>query len=86
MPSTTVHFPPQLLERIDAVAQRQGVSRNRFVMRACQDAIARDAGEWPEGFFRLDLDPTELAVLREAGTELERSIRGTRNSRGAPLL
>ena len=51
MPSTTVHFPPQLLERIDAVAQRQGVSRNRFVIRACQDAVARDAGEWPENFF-----------------------------------
>ena len=86
MPSTTVHFPPQLLERIDAVAQRHGVSRNRFVMRACQDAVANDAGEWPERFFRLDLEPAELAELREAGTELERSIGGARRSRGTPLL
>ena len=86
MPSTTVHFPPELLERIDAVAQRQGMSRNRFVMRACRDAIARDAGEWPEGFFRLDLDPAELAVLREAGTELEIGVLRARRSRGAPLL
>ena len=61
MPSSTFHFPPQLLERIDAVARRQGVSRNRFVMCACQDAIARNAGEWPESFFCLDLDPSELA-------------------------
>ena len=80
------HFPPPLLGQIDAVAQRQGVSRNRFVMRACQDAIAKDAGEWPEHFFHLDLDPGELAVLREAGHEMERSIRAARHSRGAPLL
>ena len=86
MPSTTVHFPPQLLERIDAVAQRQGVSRNRFVIRARQDAVARDAGEWPENFLRLDPDPSELAVLREAGAEMELSIRSARLSRGATLL
>ena len=86
MPSTTVHFPPQLRERIDAVARRQGVSRNRFVMRACQDAVAKDAGEWPARFFCLDLDPTELAVLRDAGAEWELSIRSARRSRGAPLL
>ena len=86
MPSTTVHFPPPLLEQIDAVAQRHGVSRNRFVMRACQDAIAKDAGAWPESFFCLDLQPGELAVLRGAGHEMERSIRAARRSRGAPLL
>ena len=86
MPSSTFHFPPQLLERIDAVARRQGVSRNRFVMCACQDAIARDAGEWPESFFCLDLDPSELAVLREAGADMELSIRSARRTRGATLL
>ena len=36
--------------------------------------------------FPLDLDPGELAVLREAGHEMERSIRAARRSRGAPLL
>ena len=86
MPSTTVHFPPQLLEQIDTVARRQGVSRNRFVMRACQDSVAKDAGEWPEHFFHLDLDAEELAALREAGQEMEQSIRAARRSRGAPLL
>ena len=73
MASTAVHFPPQLLERIDAVARRQGVSRNRFVMRACQDAVGKDAGEWSARFFFLDLDPTELAVLREAGAAIARA-------------
>ena len=32
------------------------------------------------------LDPGELAVLREAGHEMERSIRAARRSRRAPLL
>ncbi|MDE0448956.1 MAG: hypothetical protein OXH96_20010 [Spirochaetaceae bacterium] len=86
MSSTTVHFPPQLLEQIDTVARRQGVSRNRFVMRACQDSLAKDAGEWPEQFFHLDLDQEELAALREAGHEMEQGIRAVRRSRGAPLL
>jgi hypothetical protein len=86
MPSTTVHFPPQLLEQIDTVARRQGVSRNRLVMRACQDSVAKDAGEWPEHFFHLDLHPEELAALREAGHEMEQGIRAARRSRGAPLL
>jgi hypothetical protein len=67
------------------------VSRNRFVIRARQDAVARDAvardaGEWPESFFCLDLDPSELAVLREAGAEMELSIRTARRGRGATLL
>ena len=86
MPSTTVHFPPQLLEQIDTVARRQGVSRNRFVMRACQDSVAKDAGEWPVHFFHLDLHPEELAALRDAGHEMEHGIRAARRSRGAPLL
>jgi hypothetical protein len=86
MPSTTVHFPPQLLEQIDTVARRQGVSRNRFVMRACQDALAKDAGVWPQRFFQLDLAPEELAALRDAGQEMEQGIRAARRSRGAPLL
>jgi len=50
MPSTTIHFPPDLLERIDAVARRRGISRNKFVIQACENAVAHDAGEWLEGF------------------------------------
>lgn len=86
MPSTTVHFPPPLLERVDTIARRLGVSRNKFVIQACQESIARDAGTWPEGFFRPALTAGELALLRAAGTELEQSIHTTRRNRGAALL
>ena len=86
MPSTTVHLPPPLLGRIDAVARRLGVSRNKFVIQACREAIAKDAGEWPEDFFHLDLEAGELSVLRTAGADVERAIRADRRSRGALLL
>ena len=85
MPSTTVYFPPPLLDRIDAIARRQGVSRNKFVIGACREAITKDAGTWPEGFFDPALTADELALLRAAGTDLERSILSARRNRDAAL-
>lgn len=82
MPSTTVRFPQPLLERVDAIARRLGVNRNQFVIRACQEAIARNAGTWPEGFFRPALAAGDLALLRATGRDLERSIHTARRNRG----
>lgn len=86
MSSTTVHFPPEILKSIDAVAARRGISRNRFVIQACKQAVSQDAGEWPEGFFNLELGTDDTALLREAGEELERVVLANRQNRGAPLL
>ena len=86
MPSTTFHFPPPLLRHVDAVARRLGWSRNKFVIQACQDALAKDVGEWAQGFFDLDLAAEDLSVLRAAGADLERSIRAVRRNRGALVL
>ena len=86
MPSTTVHFPPPLLDRIDAIARRRGVSRNKFVIGACQEAITKDAGAWPESFFDPALTADEVALLRAAGTDMEQSILSARRNRGAALL
>lgn len=86
MPSTTVHFPPPLLERVDAIARRRGVSRNKFVIGACQEAITRDAGSWPQGFFAPDLTADDLALLRAAGADLEQSVLSARRNRGEALL
>lgn len=86
MPSTTVHFPPPLLDRIDAIARRRGVSRNKVVIGACQEAVTKDAGAWPEGFFDPSLTADERALLRAAGTDLEQGILSARRNRGAALL
>lgn len=86
MPSTTVHFPPEILKSVDAVAGRRGISRNRFVIQACEQAVLEDAGEWPDGFFALDLGADDAALLGEATEELEQAVLVNRKSRGAPLL
>ena len=86
MPSTTVHFPPEILERIDALARRRGISRNRLVIDACESEVARDAGEWPEGFFHLDLSSADREMLRQAARELESEVLARRRNRGAPLV
>jgi len=86
VPTTTIHFPEEVLQRIDAVARRRGISRNRFVIQACEQAVAGDAGQWPEGFFDLDLSAGEKRLLDQAVTEMEEAVRRSRANRGAPLL
>jgi len=86
MPTTTIHFPPEVLRRIDAVAGRRGISRNRFVIQACEQAVAGDAGQWPEGFFELGLSAEDRELLSQAAVEMEEAVRRSRANRGAPLL
>lgn len=86
MPTTTIHFPPEVLQRIDAAARSRGISRNRFVIQACEQAIANDSGQWPEGFFDLGLSSDDQALLNEASAELEQAVLRNRANRGAPLL
>ncbi len=49
MPSTTIHIPPELLEAVDSRARAEGVSRNRFILRALQSTLEREA-RWSPGF------------------------------------
>jgi predicted transcriptional regulator len=86
MPSTTIHFPDETLEKIDAVAKRRGISRNRFVIEACEEAVSADAGEWPTSFFDLGLSEEDLRLLRTAGTALEEAVMQNRRNRGAPIV
>jgi hypothetical protein len=86
MPTTTIHFPEDILRRIDAVARRRGISRNRFVIQACERAVAGDSGQWPEHFFELDLSPDDQALLNQATVELQEAVMRSRANRGAPPL
>ena len=83
LPSTTVHFPQDLLDHLDQIARRRGISRNRYVVESCRAATAQDDGEWPAGFF--DLDPGDsVAELQEAVDEMEGAIRATSPSPRSP--
>ncbi len=86
MPTTTIHFPEEVLRRVDAVAQRRGISRNRFVIQACEQAVAGDAGQWPDGFFEPGLSADDQELLEQAVTEMEEAVQRNRANRGAPLL
>jgi predicted DNA-binding protein len=40
---TTVHLPPELIERVDRRARELGVSRNLYIRRALERAIDEEA-------------------------------------------
>jgi len=86
MPSTTIHFPEEILSKVDTAARRHGLSRNKYFLKACQDALEKEEGEWPDDFFTFKLDEEDILLLREASKEAENSIYTNRLNRGAPLL
>jgi len=63
-----------------------GVSRNRFVLQACGEALARQAGEWPAGFFDSPHRKEDETLLAEATRELEKGVLARRMNRGAVAL
>lgn len=86
MPSTTVHIKDETLREIDEIARRRGVSRNRVVNEALEQAVSRDKGAWPAGFFEQHADEATRSEIEEAGRELEHAIIAARRNRGAALL
>ncbi len=86
MPSTTIHFPEEILSKIDTAACNRGVSRNKYFLKACEEALEKEDGEWPEDFFTLKMNDEDVLLLRESSKEAENSIYTHRLNRGAPLL
>jgi predicted transcriptional regulator len=81
MPSTTVHIPDKLLSRIDEIVKEKGISRNRFIVEACEQAFDNDAGQWPEGFFDEEHNKIDLKLLKEGVKEMEKAILRLRRNR-----
>lgn len=80
---TSVHLPKPLLERLDRRARQLAVSRNRLIVRAVENELARDR-EWSAGFFdRLArVDPGDAAAVGE----MLGSIRSARTRKRPPRL
>ena len=51
MANTSVHFPDDLLDRLDREAVRRRTSRNRLIVAACEQALAPSPAEWPPDYF-----------------------------------
>jgi hypothetical protein len=66
---------------MDQIVREKGISRNRFIVQACEQAVVNDAGEWPENFFESDLSGGDLRLLREGVAEMEEAIIRMRKSR-----
>ena len=81
MPSTTVHIPDEMLFKIDRLIKEKKISRNRFIIEACETALKKDEGEWPNGFFDDRLDNEDFELLNEAGLEMESAIVRSRKNR-----
>ncbi len=50
---TTVHIPPGLLKSVDRRARALGVSRNRLIIRALEEAVSQRTRWTPEFLARL---------------------------------
>jgi Arc/MetJ-type ribon-helix-helix transcriptional regulator len=81
MPSTTVHIPEDLLFEIDKLVKEKKTSRNRFIIEACRNALKNQEGKWPKNFFDERLCSEDLALLTEAGFEMESAILNSRANR-----
>ncbi len=86
MPSITIYIRDETLKRIDAIARRRRISRNRLVLEALEKVLDRDAGEWPEAFFTPPTDEQDREMLTDATRELETAVLGARRNRRAPLF
>ena len=49
MPIITGHLADGLLSKIDRIFKEKGISRNRFSVEACEQALNESGGLWPEG-------------------------------------
>ncbi len=86
MPTTTIHISDDLLGRIDEIVQKKGISRNRYIVQACEKSLEEEERDWPEGFFDLTLKDDDLRLLREAVTEMEKDILAHRVDSEPPEL
>ncbi len=84
MPSTSVHVPEDLLRRLDRVAKRRRVSRNRLIVDACRAVAGEGRGEWPEGFFAHDRLSSQDRKLLSATFRRWLGTLAARRSRAAP--
>jgi Ribbon-helix-helix protein, copG family len=75
---TTVHIPSPLLKSVDRRAKALGVSRNRLIVRALEQAVNKPANWTPEFLKKLhDVDEETAGAV----DELLRDVRQARRSK-----
>ena len=73
---TTVHIPDPLLKSVDRRAKALGISRNRLVVRALEQAVRVRSGWAPEFLEQLRrVDPQTSAAVDELLNAVKRARR-----------
>ncbi len=72
---TTVHIPAALLESVDRRARALGVSRNRLIVRALEEAVSARSGWAPEFLEKL------RSVDQETATAVDELLAGVKQAR-----
>ncbi len=73
---TTVHIPEPLLKSVDRRAKALGISRNRLVVRALEQAVSVRLGWAPEFLQRLrHVDRETMAAVDALLTTVKRARR-----------
>ncbi len=75
---TTVHIPAALLKSVDRRAKALGVSRNRLIVRALEQAVSKRTGWAPEFLEQLRNVDRETAVTVD---ELLAAVKQARRSK-----
>jgi hypothetical protein len=80
---TSLHIPKALLSAVDRRARKLKMSRNRFVVRTLEQAVATDVA-WSPGFFDAlrTVEPEDAALV----SELLDAIVSKRTRKGPPAL
>ena len=73
---TTVHIPDPLLKSVDRRAKALGISRNRLVVRALEQAVSARSGWAPEFLEQLrNVDRKTSAAVDELLTAVQQARR-----------
>jgi predicted transcriptional regulator len=73
---TTVHIPPALLKSVDRRARALGVSRNRLIIRALEEAVTERTRWTPEFLARLrEVDADTSAAIDDLLSAVKRARR-----------
>lgn len=83
--STSVHLPRDLLASVDHRAQELGISRNRYIIQALQQAIEGET-RWSSRFVEELTAARSDDEGRRALEELATTIAANRNRKAPPAL
>jgi predicted DNA-binding protein len=83
--TTTIHIPPELLERIDARAKALRTSRNRVIVSAIEAELGgREA--WPPELVQMLREPLDRDTAKLLDASMDSVAERRASRRGAPTL